>query len=174
MQSEPLSMLAAGESRCLDPRFVTVERIAGWMFFSCLFVGGLVAMLVWLIAAWPPGLLYGLGCILFLVLTSLIAWSVHVLPKWSHQTTSWLLDEKGLEIRRGILWKRETTIPRARVQHTDVHQGPLLRHYGLAKLVVHTAGTKEASIELAGLAHADALALRNELIADKGGDSDAV
>lgn len=174
MPSEPVSMLATSESRCLDPRFVTVERIAGWIFFSSLLVGGLIAMLVWLIAAWPPGILYGFAWILFLLLTSLIAWSVHVLPKWSHQTTSWLLDEKGLEIRTGILWKKETTVPRARVQHTDVHQGPLLRHFGLAKLVVHTAGTKEASIELAGLAHADALALRDELIVDKSGDSDAV
>lgn len=174
MESESVSTLASGEFRRLDPRFVTVERIAGWIFFSCMLVAAMIAMLIWLIAAWPPGLVYGVGCLLALLLACLIAWSVHVLPEWSHQTTSWLLDEKGLEIRRGILWKKETTVPRARVQHTDVHQGPLMRQYGLAKLVVHTAGTKEASVELAGLAHADAVALRDELIADKGGDSDVV
>jgi membrane protein YdbS with pleckstrin-like domain len=79
-----------------------------------------------------------------------------------------------LEIRRGIFWRREITIPRARVQHTDVRQGPLQRQYGVAKLVIHTAGTEAASIELNGLSLPIAKWLRDALIGELKGKSDAV
>jgi membrane protein YdbS with pleckstrin-like domain len=79
-----------------------------------------------------------------------------------------LLDD-GLWIARGVLWRSETFVPRARVQHTDVNQGPLARRYGIATLKVFTAGTHHAEIDVAGLAHADALHLRDELLG-RGGD----
>jgi uncharacterized protein len=53
--------------------------------------------------------------------------------------------------------------PFGRVQHIDVHRGPLERFYGLATLVLHTAGNHNASVALPGLAHEDALAMREEI-----------
>lgn len=79
-----------------------------------------------------------------------------------------LLD--GLWIERGVYWRRETFVPRARVQHTDVNQGPLARRFGIAELKVFTAGTQDAEIEVDGLAHADALALRDRLLGRGGAD----
>lgn len=79
-----------------------------------------------------------------------------------------LLD--GLWIERGVYWRRETFVPRARVQHTDVNQGPLARRFGIAELKVFTAGTQAAEIEVDGLAHADALALRDRLLGRGGAD----
>ncbi|MFN7551785.1 MAG: PH domain-containing protein [Pseudomonadota bacterium] len=79
-----------------------------------------------------------------------------------------LLD--GLWIERGVYWRRETFVPRARVQHTDVNQGPLARRFGIAGLKVFTAGTHAAGIEVDGLAHADALALRDRLLGRGGAD----
>ena len=46
-----------------------------------------------------------------------------------------------------------TNVPRSRVQHTDVSQGPLERNHGLGTLVVYTAGTDHAKVELGGLDH---------------------
>jgi membrane protein YdbS with pleckstrin-like domain len=79
-----------------------------------------------------------------------------------------LLD--GLWIERGVYWRRETFVPRARVQHTDVNQGPLARRFGIAELKVFTAGTQDAEIEVDGLAHGDALALRDRLLGRGGHD----
>jgi membrane protein YdbS with pleckstrin-like domain len=79
-----------------------------------------------------------------------------------------LLDD-GLWFARGVFWRSETFVPRARVQHTDVNQGPLARRFGIATLKVFTAGTHHAQIDVAGLAHADALLLRDELLG-RGGD----
>jgi membrane protein YdbS with pleckstrin-like domain len=93
------------------------------------------------------------------------------LRAWVARFRCRLLDD-GLWIARGVFWRSETFVPRARVQHTDVNQGPLARRFGIATLKVFTAGTHHAEIDVAGLAHADALHLRDELLG-RGGD-DAV
>jgi membrane protein YdbS with pleckstrin-like domain len=91
-----------------------------------------------------------------------------------HARTRFALDEHSLRIRRGILWRSETVVPRSRVQHTDVNRGPLDRRLGLATLKVFTAGTKLASLGLDGLPDARAVELRNALIGtDDGIDDDA-
>ena len=64
-------------------------------------------------------------------------------------------------------------MPLARVQHTDVHQGPLMRRFGLAKLIVHTAGTENSAVELNGLSFATAQRLRDALVENRG-DIDGV
>ena len=64
---------------------------------------------------------------------------------------------------RGLLFRSDTVVPFGRVQHIDVLQGPIERGYGLATLVLHTAGTHNASVTLPGLAHADAAAMREEI-----------
>jgi uncharacterized protein len=56
-------------------------------------------------------------------------------------------------------------VPRERVQHTDVERGPLGRRFGLATLVVHTAGHQDSEIRLEGLEHGTALAVRDRLLA---------
>ena len=56
-------------------------------------------------------------------------------------------------------------MPRSRIQHTDVTQGPYERRFGLATLVVYTAGTENASIPIEGLGHETALAFRDALLA---------
>lgn len=91
----------------------------------------------------------------------------HWWPPTDHRNTAWRLDEQGMEIRRGVFWKHRIAIPTARVQHVDVSQGPLERAFGVGKLTIHTAGTKNASIELGGLQHAVAMQLRDQLIEQK-------
>jgi uncharacterized protein len=56
-------------------------------------------------------------------------------------------------------------VPRTRIQHLDVAQGPVQRRFGLGTLVLHTAGTFSASVALDGLAHETAMALRDDLAA---------
>ena len=60
-------------------------------------------------------------------------------------------------------------LPRVRIQHTDVSQGPLERRYGIGTLKLYTAGSRHTRIELPGLNHDDAIALRDALLAEGGG-----
>ena len=87
--------------------------------------------------------------------------------------TRWRLDAIGLRVRRGVLWHTEVLVPRSRVQHLDVERGPLERQFGLATLVVHTAGSQTQALRQTGLADADAVALRDALI-PAARDSDAL
>jgi hypothetical protein len=77
----------------------------------------------------------------------------------------------GLMVLRGVWWHSETFVPRARVQHTDVTQGPIARRFGLATLKVYTAGTHVGEISVEGLARADAITLRDELLGRHGRDA---
>ena len=74
------------------------------------------------------------------------------------------LDADGLEYEHGWLWRHHISVPRSRIQHTDVTQGPYERRFGLATLVVYTAGTEHASIPIEGLSHETALAFRDALL----------
>jgi uncharacterized protein len=78
------------------------------------------------------------------------------------------IDGSGIAIERGILWRSRITVPRARIQHTDVSQGPLQRRFGVGTLKLYTAGSRYTKIELPGLAHAEAIALRDALLAESG------
>jgi membrane protein YdbS with pleckstrin-like domain len=55
-------------------------------------------------------------------------------------TTWYVLTDRSLRIRRGIWTIHETTITFENIQNVTVNQGPLQRHYGIANVLVQTAG----------------------------------
>jgi len=80
------------------------------------------------------------------------------------RNTFWRLDDEALYVRRGKTWFKQICLPRSRVQHLDFERGPIERRYGLATLVVHTAGTHERALRQAGLLLVDAEYLRDVLV----------
>jgi uncharacterized protein len=91
-------------------------------------------------------------------------------PSLSFQHLRFGVDETGIAIERGVIWRSRIALPRVRIQHTDVSQGPLQRRYGVGTLKLYTAGSRHTKIELEGLNYDDAIALRDALLA-AGGDS---
>jgi len=167
--------LADGTPRQLHPDHVLVRRLAGWIQAAVL--GGMimsVAMLTALLSSWPlPIRLALVGAAGLPVLG--LAWLAHFWPAISYRHRWFRLDETTLEIGRGVIWRQVVTVPRSRVQHMDVNQGPIERRFGLAHLVAHTAGTMHASVVLDGLDRATAVALRDHLLGLLGsGNGDAV
>ena len=80
------------------------------------------------------------------------------------RNTFWKLDGEALYVRRGKTWFKQICVPRSRVQHLDFERGPLERRYGLATLVIHTAGSHERAVRQAGLLLADAEYLRDVMV----------
>jgi len=173
VDTETSVAIADAEYRALDPRSIQVQRIAGWIFTVIVAVGSLVAVVIVSLAAdeLPPWL-RDLLPFLWLAASSLLAWHAHRWPVLEYRHTSYRVDALGIEIRRGVYWRVTINVPRSRVQHTDVSQGPLERRYGLGTLVIYTAGTDHAKTDLAGLEHGVALRLREHLLPP--GDTDAV
>ena len=72
------------------------------------------------------------GAGLFVIAASIFG--AHVWPVLELRHTRWRIDTDGLEIRRGVVWRHTISVPRERIQHTDVAQGPIQRRFGLATL----------------------------------------
>ena len=105
------------------------------------------------------------------VLLLVPAWTVWIARRrWLR--TRWRLDDDGFGVRRGHMWRSDTRVPGNRVQHLDVRRGPLDRAFGLATLIVHTAGTRNSALALSGLDHAQAERLRDTLAARAARDDD--
>ena len=102
------------------------------------------------------------GVILVPVLL-LALWLIVRAPLRRYQARGFRMGADRLRVVRGLVFHSDTVVPFGRVQHIDVHQGPLERAYGLGTLVLHTAGNHNASVALPGLAHGDALAMREDI-----------
>jgi hypothetical protein len=148
----------------VDPRSVTLGRIIGWFWALVLLGVGLVAGVALLVANWPPGWIGWVALALGALLALLLIWMAQGLPALQYRYLRYRLGPLGFEIRRGVLWRKQTTVPLSRVQHTDVSQGPLERRLQLGKLIVYTAGTEFASVGLSGLAFERAQQLRDALV----------
>src|SRR6185295_13446375 len=86
-----------------------------------------------------------------------------ILPRRRYRHWGYREGGEELEIRRGMIVRVRTIVPFGRVQHIDVAQGPVQRRFGLATLVLHTAGTQGAAVPLPGLLHGEAEAMRDRI-----------
>lgn len=145
----------------LDPRAIVVQRISSSWLATLAATGVFVTTM-----RWEGRYLAAYGALLVLM-----SWWAWAWPALSWRYTSFRVDASGLEIRRGVLFRQVVTVPRSRVQHTDVSQGPLERRYQLGTLAVHTAGTVYARVQLSGLSYRVALDLRDRLLPTGSGDA---
>ncbi len=158
------SPLADGSRRALPGRAVHVERQAGWITMAVLLIPLAVLLLLgWLLAGFGLWLNILLTA-LWVALATLFLWLNLRFVVLEHQHKSWRLSPESIDLWQGVIWRRVTSIPRGRVQHTDVSQGPLQRSFDLATLSIHTAGTEYAKVDFSGLDHATALEVRDFLL----------
>ncbi len=88
--------------------------------------------------------------------------------------TRWRLDDDGFRVRKGHWWQKEVFIPRSRVQHLDIHNGPMERKRQLATLIIHTAGTQSHALKQGGFSLEHATMLRDALIPETRRDDSAL
>lgn len=148
-EAAPIRPDVFSEFQPAAPAELQLELIGAWIFGAIVAVAGCIAASILAvtlsitIAAWT--LLGTTLSAIALVMTQ------RAYCRRAHHMFRWRLGPHGLEIHRGIWWRQEIAVPRDRIQHVDIHQGPLMRRFGLAMLIVHTAGTVDSSIGLEGL-----------------------
>lgn len=75
--------------------------------------------------------------LVFLVLPDVVAYvAIHL----RYDTTWYVLSARSLRVRRGLWVLQETTITFENVQNIRIEQGPLQRYFGIADLILETAG----------------------------------
>ncbi|MEV4348192.1 PH domain-containing protein [Actinoplanes sp. NPDC049596] len=142
------------EWRPVSPKLITVELIVR-VTWSLVLIAGLAVGWVWQ-GHW----LWRLG-IALVVLNAI--WrsfvTVRAVRAWGYAER-----DQDLLVRHGLLVRRLSIVPYARMQFVDVTAGPLERAFGLATVQLHTAAAA-SDARIPGLPPAEAARLRDRLTA---------
>ncbi len=131
----------------------SLDKLTLWLIVLCAGIGAFVMQ---------PELMLRAGSLWFwLVPLALvnIAW-----PLLSWHYRRFALREHDVLLQEGVIFRRQSAQSLARVQHVKLHQGPLQRLFGLATLVLCTAGKDGADCKLRHLPLARAEDLRNHIL----------
>jgi membrane protein YdbS with pleckstrin-like domain len=148
------------------PQFLRLLKLLFWIWLALIDVG---IFLVWLaIAIEEPraGALLAVPALLLAIVPDVIAYvAIHL----RYDTTWYVMSDRSLRCRRGIWIITEHTITFENVQNVAVRSGPLERLFGLATLIVETAGSDgghEGKVSIGnraiveGITNADALRVK--------------
>lgn len=141
----------------LEPGQRTVMHIGAFLPALVLAVAGIglgiaaQARLGW--PAWLPSL-FG---------SAVAVWALFVAPRRRWAAWGWALTRDELHVAHGVWTQVHTVVPLTRVQYLDVAQGPVERAFGVARLILHTAGTSHAIVVLPGISRPTAEKLRDTI-----------
>jgi len=149
-----------------------------FLFWVALIPGDVLPVIAWIAVGLAVPILGFVLAPLFVALMILPDVIAYVGIHLRYDTTWYVLTDRSLRIRRGILTIHETTISFENVQNVEVTQGPLQRYFGIADVIVQTAGGGAAHGHGKGQAGAslgphvgilqgldDAEAVRNQILA---------
>ncbi len=103
------------------------------------------------------------------VIGALLVWTL-VMPTLAWRRWRFAIDDELLVARYGVIFHEEKAIPISRMQHIDLTRGPIERLFGLATLIVYTAGTEGATFRVPGLSVVRARELRDHILVARGDD----
>lgn len=146
-----------GELTKLHPNYSHALRVRATLTSIPFLVGALVLETVFKgEGLFPSGIIA--GPVLLIALALIIR-----VPQTRYNARGYQISADRLRVVRGLMFRFDTVVPFGRVQHIDVHQGPLDRFFGIATLTLHTAGSHNASVSLPGLGEELAREMREEI-----------
>jgi membrane protein YdbS with pleckstrin-like domain len=140
--------------RSVSPKLITVELIGRTAFTAVVLIGlgvGWILAEHWL---WPVAM----GVVVVLGIWRTIV-TIRAVKAWGYAER-----DNDLLVRHGLLVRRLSIVPYARMQYVDVTAGPLERAFHLATVQLHTAAAA-SDARVPGLPPAEAARLRDRLTA---------
>ena len=138
----------------VEPGYKTALRLRSAIFWGIVIVAALIGDRAVLSETPFSGLVpiaavvIGLAAVLFF-------------PAKTYRRLRYRLTDRLLQVTRGWTFHTDTVVPLVRVQHLDVVRGPIDKMFGIATLVVHTAGTHNSIVTVPGLAPERAAEMRD-------------
>jgi uncharacterized protein len=105
----------------------------------------IAAMIVYFWNDARPYIFYIFGAILFIM--GFIIYTEYR----SFNNSGYALREQDIFYKTGWLWTSTTAIPYKRIQHLEVHQGPIDRVFDLSSVSIYTAGGDSSDMEIEGV-----------------------
>jgi uncharacterized protein len=144
----------AVEWRRVSPKLITVELISRTIWVVVVLAGLVVG---WLLADHWVWLAAMAAVVVMAVWRSIV--TVRAVRAWGYAER-----ENDLLVRHGLVIRRLSIVPYARMQYVDVTAGPLERAFQLATVQLHTAAAA-SDARVPGLPPAEASRLRDRLTA---------
>lgn len=151
----------------VDPKYLQLiyYRIA---IAFVIMTASLAVLLVVSKEGWPTALTWILaGIIVFIVIYSVI------ISKLSFPYRGYLIREKDLSYKRGLITFKMSSIPYKRIQHVELNQGVIAKRMGLASIKIFTAGGSSDDLSIPGLPVETAQQIRG-FLSDKISSEDEV
>lgn len=119
------------------PGFLRYLKLQFWIGISLINIALMAVWIVITVLLPIVGACLAPLVLVFIILPNVVAYiAIHL----RFDTTWYVMTERSLRIRRGIWVLHETTITFENVQNVVVNQGPVQRFFGIANVVVETAG----------------------------------
>ena len=160
--TEPTRAREQVDYQRLDPKWLILERISsaiGYGIFSA--IAATICVVVANNTEPPVPLILAIVGVALIPIVLLLIW---FWPSWAYRRWSYCVDPKLIELRNGVVWQSSVMVPISRLQHVDMQRGPIERKFGLASLILHTAGTQDATHTIPGLRYDTASSLRDQLV----------
>ncbi len=150
----------------LSPGALTLFRLEG------LIRAGIVMVLACVVALSLALTEHGAWAVLALVLGAALGLVLCVwYPSRAWRMWGYAVREHDLLITGGVVVRQLVSIPAGRIQHVDIHQGPIERAMGLARVRVYTASGGGADGVIPALTMEAADALRERLVRREAEDA---
>lgn len=140
--------------RPVSPKLITVELIARAIWVGVVLLGLAIGWVMQRSGFWAAGMVV---VVLYAIWRSFI--TVRAVRAWGYAER-----DQDLLVRHGLLVRRLSIVPYARMQFVDVTAGPLERAFGLATVQLHTAAAA-SDARVPGLPPDEAARLRDRLTA---------
>jgi|SRR5688572_4106404 len=151
---ELLPHIEKAELKPISPSFLKVLRIE-------LLISSTIVLLVAAVCIFFIKVLQQPRWILLIGLTwLLLAVLQWIIQQKSFHVMAYAVRERDILFRSGWIIRKIRTCPFNRIQHSSISSGPLERKYGLATLILYTAGTDDSDVRISGLPAEEAATLK--------------
>ncbi|MBW7477122.1 PH domain-containing protein [Paenibacillus oenotherae] len=119
---------------------IDAKALKAWQLSGCVSAAVNLIIVVTLLVLslrfhWPIWIF--LTVLLLAVCESIV--EIVIWPRLKYRQWRYDINEDGIELKHGIIFRKRTSIPMVRIQHVDKKQGPILRRYDLATVTFSTA-----------------------------------
>lgn len=133
----------------LHPRFVRclqVKALLRWAVLTVVAAIGYGAAVVFEAPAIEYGVFWAGWVLLAAGAARALAW-----PLLDVRRRGYVVRDKDIVYKSGVLWRSVKAVPYNRVQHAETASGPVDRRFDLARLTIFTAGGSGGDVQISGL-----------------------
>lgn len=161
-----LTTLPAAESVSLRPIAPVYRRL---LRFEWMITATLLALVAGLLIAFQPELQAANRWIWIAVVYVLLVGIYYFLQEKAFPYKAFAVREHDVMYQKGWLIRKVKICPYNRIQNCSLQSGPLERKYGLASLLLYTAGSEGADMKIPGLEKEQAEQLRHYILSKING-----